>query len=322
MRTAVGFAIGLVTLMSAMPALAQDNTNGNNGSNNNNNQNGQNNNDSACDGDTNPCRNRCSSSSCCNSCRYGRCNGGSCGGSSSCSCRTPSLSLSVTGLRGSFTRVSSATGGTSDSLGVGFAGGVDTYALDGTTHGSLHWVLGGGEAGFEGKLAGELDFGYRIDVTEHTGPFGRAGFDGRMQGNDKLYFSTLELPRLQLGWQYLGGKTLVEAGARGGAVLAGRYNPGDEGVRRLSGIEYGAFATAQVDWLRMEGTAYRIDSRSTGNGRAVDVGRASVCAVAGKVGICGDAMFLRGDADLGPNAGGVQAAMSTYAGVSLGVASW
>ncbi len=316
MRTAVGFAIGLVTLFSAMPAFAQDNTDGNGGSNNN--QGTQN--DSTCDGDTNPCRGRCSSS-CCNSCRYGRCSG-SCGGSSSCSCRKPSLSLSVTGLRGSFTRVSSATAGTSDALGLGFAGGVDTYALDGTTHGSLHWVLGGGQAGFEGKLAGEIDFGYRIDVTEQTGPFGRAGFDGRMQGNDQLYFSALELPRLQLGWQYLGGKTLVEAGARGGAVLVGRYNPHDEGRRALSGFEYGAFATAQIDWLRMEGTVYGIDSRKTLNGRAVDVGRASICAVAGKVGICGDWMFLRGDADLGPNAGGVQTAMSTYAGVSIGVASW
>jgi hypothetical protein len=143
-----------------------------------------------------------------------------------------------------------------------------------------------------------------------------------MQGNDKLYFSTLELPKLALGWQYLDNKTLVEAGARGGAVLAGRYNPGDEGVRRLSGIEYGAFATMQFDFLRVEGTAYRIDTRSTGNGRPVDVGRASICAVAGKVGICGDTMFLRGEADLGPNAGGIQTAMSTYAGVSLGVASW
>jgi hypothetical protein len=228
----------------------------------------------------------------------------------------------VTGLRISATNISTATQKL-DNLGLAFAGGVESYALDGSAHGSMNWVLGGGDAGFEGMLAGMVDFGYRLDVTERQGPFARAGFDGRMQGNDRLYFSTLELPRLSLGWQYLDGHTLLEIGARGGPILSGRYNPGDEGYRRLSGsIEYGGFVAAQFSFLRIDVTAMRIDARNTGTGRPVDVGRGSVCGIAGSFGICADMMAIRGDADMGPNAGGVQTATSTYAGLSIGVASW
>lgn len=260
----------------------------------------------------------CATCSSCSSCRAGSCSRGSC----SCRDSQPKVRLSVTGVRASATRISTPFG-QSDSLGLAFAGGVDTYALDGTTHGSLNWVLGGGEAGFEGMLAGTIDLGYRIDVTERQGPFGRAGFDGRMQGNDRLYFSMLELPRLTLGWQYLDGRTVIEVGARGGPILSGRYNPGDEGYRRLSGsFEYGGFASAQIDFLRIDANVMRIDAKNTGTGRPVDVARGSLCGIAGKVGICADVMAFRGDADMGPNAGGMQRTMSTYAGFSVGVASW
>lgn len=274
--------------------------------------------DAVCNGSS--CQLRRSSSSCssCSSCSSSSCS------SSNCGCdRSPSARLSLTGLRFSATRISTSAGQATNNVGLGFAGGVDTYALDGGARGSLNWVLGGGDAGFEGMLAGTVDFGYRLDVTERQGPFGRAGFDGRMQGNDRLYFSTLELPRLTLGYQYLDGKTAIEAGIRGGPILAGRYNPGDEGYRRLSGsFEYGAFASATVSILKMEATVMRIDAKDTGNGRPVDVARGSFCAIAGKVGICGDLMAIRGDANMGPNGGHDQVAHAGYAGVSIGLASW
>jgi hypothetical protein len=276
--------------------------------------------DAVCNGSS--CQLRRSSSSCssssCSSCSSSSC------GSSNCGCDShPSVRLSLTGLRFSATRVSTSAGQSTNNYGLGFAGGVDTYALDGGARGSLNWVLGGGDAGFEGMLAGTVDVGYRLDVTERTGPFGRAGFDGRMQGNDRLYFSTLELPRLTLGWQYLDGKTAIEGGIRAGPILSGRYNPGDAGDRRLSGsFEYGAFASATVSILKMEATVMRIDAKDTLTGRPVDVARGSFCAIAGKVGICGDLMGIRGDANMGPNGGGVQVAHAGYAGVSIGVASW
>lgn len=242
--------------------------------------------------------------------------------SRACRCdKTPKVSLSVSGVRASLTNVS--TGTVKDSaLGVALAGAADTYALDGTTHGSMYFVLGGGEAGFEGALAGTIDVGYRLPVAEDHGPFGRIGFDGRLQGNDLLYFSILELPRVTLGYQYLKGKNVVEIGGRGGAVLAGLYDPAEDGRRKLNGFEWGAFVSAQVDFLRADASAMRIEARRTLNGTPVDVGRASLCGVGGKVGVCVDAMLFRGDADMRANDGGVHSTTSTALGLTIGVAGW
>jgi hypothetical protein len=227
----------------------------------------------------------------------------------------------VSGVRASLTSVS--TGTIKDSaVGVALAGAVDTYALDGTTHGAMYFVLGGGEAGFEGALAGTIDVGYRLPVAEDHGPFGRIGFDGRLQGNDLLYFSILELPRVTLGYQYLKAKNVVEIGGRGGAVLAGLYDPGEDGRRKLNGFEWGAFVSAQVDFLRLDVSAMRIEARKTLNGTPVDVGRASFCGVGGKVGVCVDGMLFHGDADMRANDGGIHSTTSTYLGLTVGVAGW
>lgn len=239
-----------------------------------------------------------------------------------CGCdKTPKVSLSVSGVRASLTNIS--TGTIKDSaVGVALAGAADSYALDGTTHGSMYFVLGGGEAGFEGALAGTVDVGYRLPIAEDHGPFGRIGFDGRLQGNDLLYFSILELPRVTLGYQYLKGKNVVEIGARGGAVLAGLYDPGEDGRRKLNGFEWGAFVSAQVEFLRLDVSAMRIEARKTLNGTPVDVGRGSLCGVGGKVGICIDAMLFHGDAEMRANDGGIHSTKSTYLGLTLGVAGW
>ncbi len=205
---------------------------------------------------------------------------------------------------------------------MALAGAADTYALNGTTHGSMYFVLGGGEAGFEGALAGTIDVGYRLPVAEDHGPFGRIGFDGRLQGNDLLYFSILELPRLTLGYQYLKGKNVVEIGARGGAVLTGLYDPGEDGRRKLGGFEWGAFVAAQADFLRLDVSAMRIEARKTLNGTPVDVGRASLCGVGGVFGICVDGMVFHGDAEMRANDGGIHGTTSSYLGLTIGVAGW
>ena len=207
------------------------------------------------------------------------------------------MQLSVTGARVAVTRVD--TGTVKDStLGIGFAGSADAYALDGTTHGSSYFMLGGGEGGFEGALAGTIDIGYWHAFDDVHGPFVRIGFDGRLQGNDLLYFSMLELPRLTLGYQYLKNKTVIEGGARGGAVLAGLYDPGEAGRRALNGFEWGGFVAAQFDFVRVDASAMRIEAKNTLNGTPVDVGRAQLCIVGGKVGGCLDAMLFRGDAEM------------------------
>jgi hypothetical protein len=241
---------------------------------------------------------------------------------SKCTCdKTPKVSLSVTGVRGSFTNVD--TGTVKDTtVGVGVAGSADAYALDGTTHGSSYFMLGGGQGGFEGALAGTIDIGYRVPIADDHGPFGRIGFDGRLQGNDLLYFSLLELPRLTVGWQYLKGKTVLEAGARGGAILAGLYDPGEDGRRKLNGFEWGGFVSGQADFLRIDASFMRIEARKTLNGTPVDVGRAQICGVGSKVGVCLDGMLFRGDADMRANAGGIHSTTSQYVGLTVGIAGW
>jgi hypothetical protein len=242
---------------------------------------------------------------------------------SKCGCdKSPKVSLSVTGVRASVTHVN--TGVVNDStIGVGFAGAADAYALDGTTHGATYFMLGGGEGGFEGALAGTIDIGYRVPISEDHGPFGRIGFDGRLQGNDLLYFSLLELPRLTLGWQYLHGKTVLEGGARGGAVLTGLYDPASDGRRKLNGFEWGGFVSAQADFIRVDASFMRIEARKTLNGTPVDVGRAELCVVGGAVGLCVDGMLFRGDAELRASAPGtIHSTSSQYVGLTLGLAGW
>ncbi|MDB5216775.1 MAG: hypothetical protein JWO86_4702 [Myxococcaceae bacterium] len=242
---------------------------------------------------------------------------------SKCGCdRSPKVSLSVTGVRASVTHVD--TGVVNDStIGVGFAGAADAYALDGTTHGATYFMLGGGEGGFEGALAGTIDIGYRIPLSDDHGPFGRIGFDGRLQGNDLLYFSLLELPRLTVGWQYLSGKTVLEAGARGGAVLTGLYDPAEAGRRKLNGFEWGGFVSGQADFIKIDASFMRIEARKTLNGTPVDIGRAELCVVGGKVGLCVDGMLFRGDAELRASAPGtIHSTSSQYVGLTLGLAGW
>jgi hypothetical protein len=112
-------------------------------------------------------------------------------------------------------------------------------------------------------------------------------------------------------------------GARGGPILTGRFNPGD-GVRSTTGSwEFGGLAAAQVEFLRIEATAFRMDGRNAGDHTPVDVGRGTFCAVAGKLGICGDFMALQGAANMGGPAGvNMQDALVTYMGVTIGASRW
>jgi hypothetical protein len=238
-----------------------------------------------------------------------------------CKKRHSDVELSVTGIRPSITHVVTERRSTND-IGVAFAGAVDSYELKDTTHTSLAWVLGGGQAGFEGLLAGAIDFGYRANVTKETGPFGRIGFAGDMQGNNRLYYSALELPRFSLGWQFMSQKTVLELGARAGTILTGRFNPGDDGVRHTTGSwEYGGFASMQFDFIRAEANVARIDARKTGDGSPVDMGRAALCAIMGKVGICADYTAFHGTARFGGPTH-FEDVVASYAGMTFGFASW
>jgi hypothetical protein len=211
-----------------------------------------------------------------------------------CGCDDKKERWVMGGLRMS---VLSLSGSDRDGTHVGFmfAGAGDYFTDGGGSHVGLNYLLGGGSAGFEGALGGDVLAGYRADVGEHHGPFARAGFEGQMIGNDLFYHSTLELPAMRAGYNYAWNGVVFELGGRGGPVLAGRYNPGEHGYRRLSGsIEYGAYVFAKTEHVKLSIMARRFDARMTGDGTPVDVGTAMLCAGGGKFQLCADGTIMRG----------------------------
>jgi hypothetical protein len=237
---------------------------------------------------------------------------GRCGKHDAFEISTSGVRLSSTAIRGTSKQDGSA-------LGVMLAGNADTYALDGTAHGHGYGWIGGGEAGFEGALGGAFEFGWRAPVARDHGPFGRAGVAGEMMGNDRFYFSMIELPRVSVGYQYVSRGTLLEIGGRASPVITGRYNPGDDGTRRLPGtFAYGGFAALHWQYVRGEATLLRIDSNDSNWQGPVDVARGALCGVFRPVGFCGDVMVMRGDANFG-GALGTLFTTTTYAGLTFGV---
>lgn len=233
-----------------------------------------------------------------------------------------SLGVLVMGVRPSLTHLAESGAPAKTDAGVAFAGAVDSYAANGAAHVGFDWVLGGGQAGFDYRIGGIFDVGHRFRVTKNQGPFVRAGFDGQLQGNRDFYFSALELPRGMVGYQYAVGTSLLEAGVRGGPILGGRFNPGEDGYRSLSGsLEMGGFLSARGEHVKLDATGMVVDAWHTGDHRPVDVGRGDLCGLLGNWAICADVALMRGDAAF-DHGGGTHEAVATYAGLTFGTASW
>lgn len=213
-------------------------------------------------------------------------------------------------------------------LGLAFAGTAEKYETweDVTARTSSFFALGGGSGAVEGGLGADLAVGYRAAIAPHQGPFVRIGIGGELVGNNKLYFSRLELPQLQLGYQYVRGPTVFELAARGGPILAGRYNTGDSASRTLgASFEWGGYAAAHSRFGRVDVTMMRIEAQSA-PGTPVDVARGSVCGyVANTVALCADGSFFRGDVNILNALAGtteVKKSRSIYAGVLVGLLGW
>ena len=218
-----------------------------------------------------------------------------CGCKPKCACEEKKDRWIFGGLRAS---VLSLQGSDRDGTHVGltFAGGGEFFSDGGGSYVHLDYMIGGGSAGFEGGLGGASLVGYRLDVGKHHGPFARAGFEGFLFGNDLFYHSALELPAMRAGYTYVHDGVVLEVGGRGGPVLAGRYNPGEHGYRRLSGsFEYGAYMLAKTDHVRLGLPAQRFDARSTGDGTPVDALHGMLCVTSGKLALCADGRVMRGN---------------------------
>ena len=159
--------------------------------------------------------------------------------------------------------------------------------------------IGGGTGGFEGALGGGAAVGYRLPIDVDYGPFVRIGFDGAMIGNQKLYYSWIEVPQGQIGYQYLHDREVFEVGAHAGPVLAGRFNPGDDARRDTSGsLEWGPYVSVHGGFGRIDGTWMHVFNTQFGVDTPVEIVRANACTYLSKsFGVCGDFSYLRGETE-------------------------
>jgi len=223
----------------------------------------------------------------------------------------------VFGVRGSVSHVVGVAA--TEGSGLMFSAAGEEFVRRGifSTHGLHKMAIGGGGAGFEGMLLGGMAGGFRIPVGEHHGPVFRAGVLGYLRGNDAFYSSLLELPQVQIGYQYLLGWTVIEVGATSGAVLAGRQRMGEAEVRHLgAGLEAGGYLAVHIPWFRFDATINRLptsDALST----PVRSAEGTFCALAAPIAICADARATVTDAMTAPGTAPSEVRL-LYAGLSFG----
>ncbi|MBK7395310.1 MAG: hypothetical protein IPJ34_03160 [Myxococcales bacterium] len=191
--------------------------------------------------------------------------------------------------------------------GIGYRRGITTF------HAS-QLVLGGGSIGLDGVAQGGFGIGFRVPIAENHGPFLRAAVAGAIRGNDSYYFSLIDVPQGQLGYQYLRGPISFDVAATLGWALDGRASVGGAPRNRIRGLERGLMATIAMRYFEAHGRLFRLDLRD--DARTMDVGQASVCANAAAFALCGDLAWMRFAAP-GTN----NRADAAYAGFTVGFAT-
>jgi hypothetical protein len=141
---------------------------------------------------------------------------------------------------------------------------------------------------------------------------------GYLRGNDAFYASLIDLPQVQLGYQYLYRRTVIELGATSGAVLAGRFRAGDAETRVLgAGLEVGAYAALQIPWFRLGMSAMRLPTNDALSA-PVRTAEGTLCAIATPFAICADARASVTEAIAAVGAAPVEVT-SLYAGLAFGL---
>jgi hypothetical protein len=174
--------------------------------------------------------------------------------------------------------------------------------------------IGGGSAGFEGGLGGELAFGLRFPFAKTHGPLARLAIEGFLMGNDAFYSSMLEVPKGEFGYQLLRRDLLLEAAVTAGPVVTGRFNVEGAPDRTLTGLfAVGGHVAVGFRTAHLELALTRMDSGDFRLGEFEEA-VASLCGLPSVFAICADARYQTGGAnDPEPDA------RVAYLGVRAGV---
>ncbi|MEO8796542.1 MAG: hypothetical protein ABI551_01535 [Polyangiaceae bacterium] len=241
-------------------------------------------------------------------------------------CEEPTVDLdTVAAIRLSFLHVSGPENTGSAGAQFWFSGeGYKTIGLLSLRSSALAG-LGGGTGGIEGSLGFFGAAGIRVPVAATHGPFIRVGLGGELLGNQQFYFSHIDLPFGEAGYQYLNGATVFELGMRAAPLLTGRYNTGDSARRELgTSFEWAGFLDAKSRFGKIDLSFLRIEARKTPPDTPVDVVRGSACAFpVSYLAICLDAMYVHGDEQpplvVPAGATGDTTASALYGGASVGL---
>jgi hypothetical protein len=176
---------------------------------------------------------------------------------------------------------------------------------------------------FHGGTHFELAGGYRFHLSDTSGPFVRGGLDGMIGGDPLVYQSLLELPQVELGYQYLAGSTLFEVAGRSGFSILGRSNTGYPLVsRHLDEVpDVGAMITARIAPIFLVAEWSHFLARDNGwrpDAPPVDWVTVSVCGIVKRIAICTDVRAVEEDVYVSHE---LLASHSTQVGITLGPAS-
>ena len=157
--------------------------------------------------------------------------------------------------------------------------------------------IGGGSAGFEGGLGGELAFGLRFPFAKTHGPLARIAIEGFLMGNDAFYSSMLEVPKGEFGYQLLHRALLLEAAVTAGPVVTGRFNVEGAPHRTLTGLfAVGGHVAVGFRTAHLELAVNRMDSGDFSLGEFNEV-VGSLCGLPSVFSICADARYQAGGAN-------------------------
>lgn len=228
--------------------------------------------------------------------------------------------VAISGLHGSLTQ---ARGGdkNGDLAAFGFSNSHVGFGYEkpGTIRVVNTSLLAIGAKGIEGGLSNAVAGGVRLPFGRSHGVVLRGGAEGGFFGNKYLWDSLLELPQLQLGYQWLVPRSVIDVAMKGGYVLLGRHNTGDGATRDLgASFEWGAMGNLHLGAFDLRTSYTRFNPRYGGS--AVDELEGAFCGIAKTFVLCTDYRYERGDVRK-PD-GMLRDARISYLGMTIGFASF